>query len=350
MSEQASGVGENALNEKSAADQSTPRISVIIVNYNSGDRLKRCLQALAHQAYADFEIIVIDNASSDDSIASAKASGVDFRLVDAGANLGFAAGNNQATEHAQGEWLAFLNPDAYAAPDWLAALAAASERYPWADAFGSTQIDAEKPDRIDGAGDVYHAFGAFYRGHYGWPVETLPGEGECFAPCAAAALYRRSVFQSLGGFEESFFCYGEDIDLGFRMRLDGGRAVQVAAARVLHEGSGVTGKRSDFTIYHGHRNRIWAYYRCTPLPLLIATVPFHMVLNLYLLARFSLEGQARPYLRALKDAALGLPAQGPARRRIQRGRKARLGVIARAMTWSLWKVARKEADIRRTGT
>lgn len=324
-----------------------PQISVIIVNYNSGDRLRRCLEALAHQTYADFETIVIDNASSDASLASARASGADFRLIEAGANLGFAAGNNRAVEEAQGEWLAFLNPDAYAAPDWLAELVAAAECYPWADAFGSTQIDAEDRGRIDGAGDVYHVFGANYRGHYGWPVETLPGEGECFAPCAAAALYRRGVFQSLGGFEESFFCYCEDIDLGFRLRLAGGRAVQAARARVLHEGSGVTGRRSDFTIYHGHRNRIWMYYRCTPPALLIATAPFHMAFNLYLLARFSLAGQGRPYLRALKDAASGLSGQTSARRRIQRGRKARLGALARAMTWSLWKLVRKEADIRR---
>ena len=324
-----------------------PQISVIIVNYNSGDRLRRCLEALARQTYADFETIVIDNASSDASLASARASGVDFRLIEAGANLGFAAGNNRAVEEARGEWLAFLNPDAYAAPDWLAELVAASERYPWADAFGSTQIDAEDLGRVDGAGDVYHAFGANYRGHYGWPVETLPGEGECFAPCAAAALYRRRAFEALGGFEESFFCYCEDIDLGFRLRLAGGRAVQAARAKVLHEGSGVTGKHSDFTIYHGHRNRIWMYYRCTPLIILVLTAPFHMMFNIYLFIRFSLQGRMRPYLKALKDAAAGLPAQSPSRRRIQQGREARLAALMQSMTWSLFKIMRKEADIRR---
>ena len=346
MSEQASGVGENASNNESAADRSTPRVSVIIVNYNSGDRLRRCLEALSRQTFEDFETIVIDNASDDDSIGLANAAGLDFRLIEAGANIGFAAGNNRAVAEAQGEWLAFLNPDAYAAPDWLAELVAAAERYPWADAFGSTQIDAEDRGRIDGAGDVYHAFGANYRGHYGWPLETLPGEGECFAPCAAAALYRRSAFEALGGFEESFFCYCEDIDLGFRLRLAGGRAVQAARAQVLHEGSGVTGKRSGFTIYHGHRNRIWMYYRCTPLALLIATAPFHMAFNLYVLAWLSLEGEAAPYLRALKDAALGLRKQTPLRRGIQQAREISLVDIARAMTWSLWKIAKRKADIR----
>lgn len=323
-----------------------PHISVIIVNYNSGDRLRRCLEALALQTYTDFETIVIDNASSDASLADAASTELDFKLIEAGANLGFAAGNNRAVEQVRGTWLAFLNPDAYAAPDWLSELAQASERHPQADAFGSTQINAEDPSLLDGAGDVYHAFGASYRGHYNWPVDALPEEGECFAPCAAAALYRRDVFEALGGFEESYFCYCEDIDLGFRLRLAGGRAVQAPKAIVLHEGSGVTGKRSDFTIYHGHRNRIWTYYRCTPLVVLILTAPFHMMFNTYLLARFALEGQARPYLKALKDAVLGLSGQTAARRRIQRERKVGLAQLVRAMTWSLVKVVRKEADIR----
>ena len=323
------------------------QISVIIVNYNSGDRLRRCLEALAQQSFADFETIVIDNASSDSSVDLARNNAdLDFKLLDAGANIGFAAANNRAALHAQGEWLAFLNPDAYAAPEWLAELMAAARRYPWADAFGSTQVNADDQSLLDGAGDVYHCFGASYRGHYNWPVETLPDEGECFAPCAAAALYRRSAFDALGGFEESFFCYCEDIDLGFRLRLAGGRAVQAAKAVVLHEGSGVTGKRSDFTIYHGHRNRIWMYYRCTPLVVLIPTAPFQMAFNLYLLARFSLEGQARPYLRALSDAIAGIAGQNAARSRIQHNRKAPLRVLLGAMTWSLVKLARKEADIR----
>jgi len=344
--DQAGGGNRAGADETPPPGGAAPRVSVIIVNYNGGDRLRRCLEALGRQTFSDFETIVIDNASSDGSVAAAAGAGRAFRLIEAGANLGFAAANNRAAKRARGEWLAFLNPDAYADPDWLAELVAASGRYPWADAFGSTQIDAHTPDRLDGAGDVYHAFGASYRGHYHWPVAALPPEGECFAPCAAAALYRRSVFEALGGFEESFFCYCEDIDLGYRLRLAGGRAVQVADARVLHEGSGVTGKRSDFTVYHGHRNRVWTYYRCTPLALLVATAPFHMMFNLYLLARFSLEGKGRAYLRAMGDAARGLSAQSAARRRLQAGRKADVAAIARATTWSLLKLMRKKADIR----
>ncbi len=324
---------------------STPRVTIIIVNYNAGDRLRRCLDCLAAQTFQDFETILVDNRSTDNSLEHARRARFHTIIDEAETNLGFAAANNRAAKTAKGEWLAFLNPDAYPEPGWLAALLAAAERHPEADAFGSAQIDAAHPEQLDGAGDAYHFSGIPYRGHHGWPVASLPPEGECFAPCAAAALYRRATFAGLGGFEESFFCYCEDVDLGFRLRLAGGRAVQIPDARVLHEGSGVTGRRSDFTVYHGHRNRIWVYYRNMPLALLIVSAPFQVLANIYLLVRFAFLGEAKPYLRAMRDGFLGLPAQTAARRNIQRTRKVSLGAFSKTLTWSPLKLLRKEADI-----
>ncbi|PQA88543.1 glycosyltransferase family 2 protein [Hyphococcus luteus] len=322
-----------------------PHISVIIVNYNSGARLRRCVDCLKAQDFRDFETIVIDNASSDGSAAFARDDGA-VTLIEAGGNLGFAAGNNLAAKSAQGEWLAFLNPDAYAEPDWLSEFLAAAARHPEIDAFGSTQLDAARPDRIDGAGDAYHAFGVSWRGCYAWPKDKLPPEGECFAPCGAAAFYRKATFDRLGGFEERFFCYAEDADLGFKLRLSGGGAMQAPKAVVLHEGSGVTGKESDFTLYHGHRNRVWTYVLNMPLPLLVLTAPFHLLLNLYLLGRFTVSGGAGSYLRAMKDAAKGLPEIWERRKARQRAREASVADIARALTWSPLKMMRREADIR----
>jgi len=321
-------------------------ISVIIVNYNSGDRLKRCLDCLAVQTLTPAEIIVIDNASSDESMENASRANVVFRKIDAGSNLGFAVANNVAVKEAEAPWVAFLNPDAYAAPEWLASVAAGISNYPWADAFGSLQIDYSDETTLDGAGDVYFFAGIPYRGHFGWPRETAPADGECFAPCAAAAIYRRSVFETLGGFEESFFCYGEDVDLGFRLRLAGKRAVQLSQAIVRHEGSGITGRRSEFTTYHGHRNRIWTYVRNMPAPILIISLPVHFLVNLYLAVRFSVNGQLRPYLRAVKDAVLGLSAQWKARKKIQLLRQASTGDIAKALSWSPVRVARRQEDLK----
>ncbi len=322
-------------------------LSVIIVNYNSGERLSRCLAQLGRQTYRDFEIIVIDNASADGSLAAAmEAAPLTPRTIDAGSNLGFAAANNVAAREAQGDWLVFLNPDAYPERDWLSALVTASARYPWADAFGSTQLMADDPTKIDGAGDVVHILGIPYRGHFGWPVDQLPEDGECFAPCAAAAMYRRQTYIDLGGFEESFFCYGEDVDLGFRLRLAGGRAVQVKAARVLHEGSGVSGRYSDFTVYHGNRNRIWMTFRNMPGVLYWPLMPLRILADAYLCLRAWSVGTGRAYTEAMVDGYGGLPALAADRRRLQRSRTARLGAIAAALTWSPLKVSRREASLR----
>ena len=324
-----------------------PRISVLIVNYNSGDRLARCLACLDEQTFRDFEIIVVDNASTDASIAAAKASGTKARFIDAGSNVGFAAGNNLAARQAAGDWLAFLNPDAYARPDWLQETIAAAERYPWADAFGSTQLMADDPDRIDGAGDAYSIFGLPYRSRFGWPAEKLPpGDGECFAPCAAAAVYRREVFDRLGGFDENFFCYCEDVDLGFRLRLSGGRAVQLRRAVVLHEGSGVTGKKSDFTIYHGNRNRIWVIYKNMPLLALVLLFPLQFAVSLYFLARHGLIGLGPAYGRALVDGYRGHAGLGAQRRAIQAGRKISLLALVKFFTWSPIALARRDSGLR----
>lgn len=324
----------------------TPSVTVIVVNYNSGQRLKRALGCLAAQTFRDFDVIVVDNASTDGSATADGAIGLRLRIIRNEENLGFAAANNQAAKLATGAWLAFLNPDAYAEPDWLEKLHAATRRYPDADAFGSLQIDAHDAARLDGAGDAYFFLGLPYRGHFGWPIAKAPREGECFAPCAAAALYRRATFTALGGFDESFFCYGEDVDLGFRLRLAGGRAVQVAGARVLHEGSGVTGRRSRFSIYHGHRNRVWTFVKNMPAPLFWLALPFHAAVNLALFARCAGLGAAGAYWRAMKDAVAGLGPVVAKRRAIQKERRASWRAIAAVLTWSPLKAVRREAVIR----
>lgn len=324
-----------------------PRISVLIVNFNSGERLGRCLSCLRAQTFRDFDIIVVDNASTDNSIELSKSAGDEAWYVEAGGNIGFAAGSNLAAKSATGEWLAFLNPDAYPQPDWLQELLAAAERYPWADAIGSTQLMANDPSRIDGAGDAYSIFGAPYRSHFGWAAEALPlKDAECFAVCAAAAMYRRDVFERLGGFDERFFCYGEDIDLGFRLRLAGGRAVQARNAVVLHEGSGVTGQHSVFTVYHGHRNRIWLAYKNTPLALLAPLFPVHIATNFCFLLRFLFLGAGPAYMRGLVDGYRGHPGLKAQRRAIQSARKISAGELMKWFIWSPIKFARREGKLR----
>ncbi|MEE4208351.1 MAG: glycosyltransferase family 2 protein [Parvularcula sp.] len=322
---------------------SEPGVSVLIVNYNSGDRLARCIAALSAQTYRDFEVIVVDNASSDGSEEAAKGRA---KLICLETNTGFAAGSNLAAKEASGMLLAFLNPDAYPEPSWLEALVEAAETHPATEAFGSLQISEADPLRLDGAGDVYVFCGLPYRGGFGRPLSEAPERGEIFSACAAGALYRRTAFEALGGFDESFFCYGEDVDLGFRLRLMGGRALHVPGAVLRHEGSGVTGRRSDFAVYYGYRNRLTTYLRAMPLSLLLLGLPLHMAYTLALGLALTAKGRAGPFFRAIGEALDRLPRTLKERRALRAERGVGTLAIAKALTYSPLKPLRRLCDVR----
>lgn len=317
-------------------------ISVLIINYNSGDRLKRCLEHLAAQTLADFEAIVVDNASTDGSektlLPDAR-----FQLIMAGKNLGFAPGNNLAAQSAKGSWLALLNPDAYAKPDWLASLMDATKRHSDCALFGSTQINYKNPSILDGCGDCYNFAGFPWRGGIGHPLSHLPSEGSVFAPCAAASLYRADLFHQLGGFDERYFCYCEDVDLAFRARLIGHYTIQVEKAVVYHEGSAITGVSSPFSVFHGTRNRIWTYLKNMPVLLLWAFLPLHVLGNLLLmLHRPTFPARWKGTIAAFK----GMPDILKSRREVQSTRSVSAIQFAKSLSWSLPKMMKRAGDVR----
>ena len=305
---------------------STPvasRVAVVIVNYNGGAMLARCLAALAGQTYRDFRTIVVDNASSDGSADGIEARHAGVKLVRADGNLGFAAGNNLGLRHAgDAEWVALLNPDAYAAPDWLENLMRAAEATGF-DFFGCRMRLADHPHLLDGTADIYHVSGLAWRRDHGAPVSAGAAQAdEIFSPCAAAALYRRADLEAVGGFDESYFCYFEDVDLAFRLRLRGLRCAYVPEAVVDHVSSGISGRRSDFSTYHGHRNLVWTYFKDMPAPLFWLYLPLHLLANLVSIAVCARRGQLRVILRAKRDALAGLPRVLRARRAVQVQRRA----------------------------
>jgi GT2 family glycosyltransferase len=232
-------------------------------------------------------------------------------------------------------WVATLNPDTRPKPEWLAELRAATERHPWATFFGSTQLELENPDAVDGFGDVLSAFGTAWRSGNGRAASELPnGDCEVFSPCAAAALYARSCFERAGGFDESFFCYLEDVDLGFRLRLRGERCVQVRHAEVLHAGSAIAGHLSDFSAFHSYRNRVWLFAKNTPWQLLLPIFGLQSAAIAVALAR----PRARRYRRAgfmgVWAGVKGLRAALRIRKNIQRERLISTWDTARLMIWN----------------
>lgn len=308
-----------------------PAFSVIIVNYNGGDYLVRAVAALTAQTFRDFEAIIVDNGSTDGSIAALPDLDARFMVIEAGENLGFAAGNNLAALQARGDWIVTLNPDAFAAPDWLAALNRAIRRNPFATMLGSMQITADATDTFDGSGDELSMFGVAYRAGYGKPVRTYSEDFPVFGPCAAAAAYRREDFEAVGGFDERFFCYHEDVDLALKLRRLGGRAVQVHDAMVHHVGSGITGTASDFAVYHGTRNRIWTWFSSMPTGLMWGLLPLHLGANLaYLGWSLFRAGRFKPTWRGFRDGIVGVPGVLGARRRYPKGSRAIWPVLVRS--------------------
>lgn len=327
-----------------------PAVTVIIVNYNSGPHLGRCLSALARQSFTDFEAVMVDNASTDNSIAAADdiapPEGARFRVLRSAANLGFADGNNLAAEKSRSRWIATLNPDAYPAPDWLDRMMAATERHPDTGMFAATLLDAADPVRADGIGDVVHASGLVWRGGHGRPLPGGLTEGEVFAPCAAAAFYRRDAFDRAGGFDARYFCYIEDVDLAFRLRLSGERCILVPDAIVHHAGSAITGRHSAFTIHHSTRNLAWTFIKDMPGPLVLVLLPVHLAAMAALFLRAAIRGRARAAALGLWDALAGVPYALAQRRRIQSARRVRWWRVAAMLSWSPTAPLRRAADIR----
>lgn len=303
------------------------KISVIIVNWNAGAYLERCLSALRKQTLPPSKTIIVDNNSTDGSLERVEALYDNIEIIRMEKNAGFARANNVAVRDATGsaagtEWIALLNPDAFPEPQWLENLMKAAEASPEYSFFGSRTLMAAAADLLDGTGDTYHVSGLALRRGYGSLAENRYSVAEeVFSPCAAAALYRRDAFLEVNGFDEDYFCYFEDVDLAFRLRLAGHRCLYVPDAVVYHAGFATTGRQSDFAVYYGQRNLVWTFFKDMPLPLLLCYLPQHIFLNAVIIVWFSLRGQTRVILKAIRDGMLGIPRIWGKRRNVQALRK-----------------------------
>jgi len=303
-------------------------IAVVIVNYNSNALLARCLEHLARQTLLPRRVIVVDNGSIDGSFAAISA----FAAVESlhlPGNPGFAVACNRGMELARDcDWVAMLNPDAFPEPGWMAALVEAVQTRPGYDSFACRLLSAEDPQRLDGAGDAYHLSGLVWRRLHGAAAAQYAlGEREVFCACAAAACYRLAAVIEAGGFDEALFCYLEDVDLGFRMRLRGARCLYLPDAVVAHVGSAIVGRHSDFQLYHGHRNLVRVFVVNMPAPLFWLLLPLHLALNLATLLWFVARGRGAIIWRAKRDAVRGLAAAWACRRSVQSMRSASVAGI-----------------------
>ncbi len=320
--------------ERNTVTTESAPVSVIIVNWNGAGTLARCLAALTQQTLRDFELIVVDNASTDGSTLDLekKFPALHLQVERLPRNVGFAAASNMGAKHARNKWLAFLNPDAFASPDWLENLLDATISHPEFSFFASRMIQAEDHSKLDGAGDMYHISGLAWRHYYNKPANQF-GDAmeEVFSACAAAALYAKDAFWRVNGFDEDFFSYNEDVDLGFRLRLLGLRCLYVPASVVYHVGSATLGKKSDFAIYHGQRNLVWVYWKDMPARLFWTYLPIHVLINILYIIYYSFQGRSGAIWRAKIDALRGLRLMLRKRRDVQQTRCVAVKELRHAM-------------------
>lgn len=309
-------------------------IGVIIVNYNSSSYLLKALHALAIQLYKPHQVIIFDNASTEEIPQEIHQLNLPVQLIKSPRNLGFAAGNNKAIEYLDPEvnWIALLNPDAYPYKEWLSEMVKTIKDHPQYAFLGSKLICEKEPHLLDGTGDIYHVSGKAWRNLHRKPLNQASKKVEdIFSPCAAAALYRRDAFMNVQGFDEHYFCYYEDIDLAFRLWLAGYKGGYVPKSIAEHTGSATTKRHSDFYTYHGHRNLVWTYFKNMPISLLILFLPLHLLLNIATVLLFIKRGQTSTILKSKFDALKGLQRIWKQRKIVQKNRTVSTFLIFRIL-------------------
>lgn len=301
-----------------------------MINYDGMRWIDECLQSIMDQSRPAQQVVVVDNASSDGSADHVRRRWPQVQLVQLKENLGFPAACNRGVAASSGELAAILNNDLVLARDWLQSLLQ-EVRPPW-DMWASRIVVADDPRQIDSAGDGMAVVGAAFKHGHGLPAADYLRSREVFSPCAAAALYRRSLLKKLGGFDEDFFLIYEDADLGFRARLAGHRCYYVAGAEVRHHVNASIGSLSRNYVFFGRRNSSFLFWKNMPWPLLLLYLPERLLFEAMAAAYFVLKGRGPEVLRAKWAALRSLPTVWKKRRKIQSARTLPVGELRRQLT------------------
>lgn len=296
-----------------------PLVSIIIVNWNGAQHLPVCLNALRRQTYRAFEVILVDNASRDNSLTLVTKNYPEVKVIALSHNRGFTGGNNAGLRAARGEIVALLNNDTEADEHWLAEVTAAFERHPEAGSVASKMKLFDRRDTFHTAGDFYRVDGL--PGNRGvWEVDRGQYDREeyVFSACGGSAAYRRSMLDQIGLLDEDFFFSGEDIDLAWRAQLAGWKCVYAPRALVYHKlkatGGGVTAS------YYDGRNFIWIIAKNYPSSLwqLNRGLILRRQWSLFVEALRAWRGAAaRARIRGMLAGLIGLPRMRRKRRAVQ---------------------------------
>lgn len=326
-----------------------PIARIVIVCFRSHKVLGRCLGALASQTRTDFEVVIVNNDPDDALVDQLPLPDTRFKHLKSEDNLGFAEGSNLGAAGATTKWIVTLNPDAFPHNDWFENLMAGTERHPKAASFASTLISEKNPELWDGLGDCYSIYGVAWRGAQGQRRDSIRLEGQdksILSPCAAAAAYRRDVFVKNHGFDPSYFCYLEDLDLGLRLMLSGHQSVLIHDAHVLHQGGhslsdAAEGGQSEASIFYSHRNQIRLVIKCMPGWILLLSILAIVPTQIWLIFRTCRQPHSLASLRGLRAGLKACPMHLRSRKKIQTNRVISTLSFARRISWSIRAIREK---------
>ncbi len=280
-------------------------VTVVIPNYNGMKFLGPCLDALESQTMTDFNVIVVDDASGDESVGFIKRNYPRVRVVEREENGGFCRAANTGVRAAFTEYVILLNNDTVAEPAFVEELYKGIRGRERVFSCSACMLKADDPSVLDGAGDLYNILGwAFARGQ-GRPAADYNESAKVFSACGGAAIYNRKIFLELGLFDEAHISYLEDLDLGYRALIAGYRNLYVPSARVVHVGSGTFGARhTPFKVRISARNNIYVIYKNMPLPQFVCNSPFLLAGFLVKYLYFRKKGFGADYLAGIAEGFL----------------------------------------------
>jgi GT2 family glycosyltransferase len=295
-----------------------PSTSFIIVNWNGESLLKDCIDAILRQSHQSFEIIVVDNGSTDGSVALVKESYPQVALVPLSCNYGFTGGNTEGLRHATGKYVALVNTDAILPQNWLHLMLEALESDEQI-GFCSSRIIIARTNLIDSAGDSFTS--AFTGTKIGELHDMNKFNERCYVPgaCAAAVIYKRDMLDDIGFLDDDFFLNHEDTDLNLRAWLAGWKCLYIPEATVEHRVSTTIGKLSETSVYYFARNSLWVWIKNTPTYFLFRYLHHRIAYELASFVFFCLIARRwRPFLRGKCHSLKGLPRMLRKRKIIQR--------------------------------
>lgn len=279
-----------------------PEVSVIIPNFNGMAYLDGVLSGLECQTVKDFEVILVDNGSRDGSCAFVAASYPWVHLIELPENFGFCRAVNEGIKASRSPYVLLLNNDIEVTDNFIEEMTAAISQHTNAFSCAARMIQFHDRDKLDDAGNYYCALGWAYARGKGKDIQTYEKEEKIFASCAGAAIYRRKIFDKIGYFDEEHFAYLEDMDVGYRARINGYENWYAPKAMVYHVGSGTSGSRyNQFKIRYSSRNNIYLIYKNMPLVQIILNLPFLIVGFGIKILFFTLKGFGREYIAGIKN-------------------------------------------------